>query len=437
MKKIILTIIAFIALQTVGYTQIPNLGKVKDKVTTKAKNKADNTVDKAVDNALDSKTSSNSSSSSGNTSSSEKAASDAPKYDPESPKYRAYSIVRDEISSVKYQLKDDEWNRNQEGRNADAIKYWTRAKENLEKLRAEPNEADKSYFKNFEQELANLEAQRKEKFDNYTLDKQYDNKLESFSNFATMGWEIRDTTLEPSYKGYYSFKKDFETTRPEKYKDSYIQSRIEKIDNYFQVEVYKIIPNLSTKVDNIIKAIYEKNSRNEASYMLNAKNYLKDFDKPMETITYNKKYLMEKTEEIDAIQAKIDKEKAMLEEYINSGKYDAHVAKYRQEIIDAVKLGKSAMTNAAYENLAKAGVDEGKANRVVITDAVWSVKTNDYGIPLYKYLPVDIAVTDSNGKCWLAYGQIRKKYEGGGTYGGEYFSYWGKQDEMNCANINK
>ena len=127
----------------------------------------------------------------------------------------------------------------------------------------------------------------------------------------------------------------------------------------------------------------------------------------------------------------------MLEEYIKSGKFDANIAKYKKEIIDAVRLGKSAMTNAAYENMAKAGVDKGKVTRVVITSAVWSVAKTEYGFPLHKYLDVDIAVTDADGKCWLAFGQIRKQYEGGGVYGAEYFNFWGLQEEMNCANINK
>jgi hypothetical protein len=73
----------------------------------------------------------------------------------------------------------------------------------------------------------------------------------------------------------------------------------------------------------------------------------------------------------------------------------------------------------------------------VITSTTWYVAKNDYGLPLHKALAVDLAVTDENGKCWKAYGEIRKQYEGGGVYGADYFDYWGLQDEMNCANVNK
>jgi len=197
------------------------------------------------------------------------------------------------------------------------------------------------------------------------------------------------------------------------------------------------VPYLDGEVDKIISEIHEKNSRNEESYMLNAKHYLKDFDKPQEDINYNKKYLLEDKAGINAVQSKIDKELAMLNEYINSGKYDAHVAQYRQEIIDAVRLRPKMMSNDSYEKMAREGVDKGKVARVVIVSSAWEVAKTEYGFPLYKFLRVDLAVTDVDGKCMSAYGQIRKTYEGGGVYGDEFFYYWGLQDEMNCSNINK
>jgi hypothetical protein len=212
--------------------------------------------------------------------------------------------------------------------------------------------------------------------------------MDSYYNFAILGREIRDTTLEPSYKGYYAFKKEFETTCPDAFKGNYVQGQIGKTDNFFQVEVYKVVPELNAEADKIIKEMYEKNSRGEASYILNAKSFQKDFEKPLKTIEYNKKYLIEKTEEIDAVKAKLDKEKAMLDEYVSSGKYDANVAKYKQEIIDAVRLGKAGMANPTYDAMAKAGVKKGKVTRVVITSTTWYVAKNDYGLPLHKALAV-------------------------------------------------
>lgn len=359
-----------------------------------------------------------------------------PEYDPESPTYRAYSIVRDEISSTRNLLKPENWDNNVEGRNDEAVRYLAKAKENLAKLQADVIESKKPYVKDLEKNLNEVEAERKAKYDNYTADQEWDKKIEAYYKFAIMGWDIQDKTLEPSYTGYYTMRKDFEATRPDKFKSEYVQKRVADVDNFFKVEVYKVVPDLNTKVDNIITAIHSKNSSGDEDYLLNAKSYLKDFEEPIALITYNKKYLLEDKTGIDAVQAKIDKEKAILDEYIKSGKYDAHVAKFKQQLIDAVRLDPKKMTNAKYEQMASAGVDKGKATRVVITSEVWLVKKTDWGFPEYKYLPVDIAVS-FDGKCWLAYGQIRKTYEGGGVYGGEFFNYWGIQEEMNCANVNK
>lgn len=359
-----------------------------------------------------------------------------PAYDSESPTYRAYSIVRDEISSTKNILGDDHWNKNVEGRNEDATRYLAKAKENLVKLQNDPIESKKPYVKNLAASWDEVENTRKQKFEVYTLNKEYSEKLDQYHRFATSGWEINDKSLEPSYTGYHNFKTEFEAKRPDYAKNEYVQSRFRDIDNYFNVEVYKIVPELSAQVDAIIRKAHAKNSSGDEEYLLNAKSYLKDFEEPIAQITYNKQYLLENKTEINAVQAKLEKEKAFLDEYVNSGKCDAHRAKYHQAMVDAVRLSPKKMTNAKYEGMALTGVETGKGTRAVVTSDVWIVKKNEYGLPLYKYLPVDIAVT-VDGKCWLAYGQIRKEYEGGGQYGGEYFNYWGLQDEMNCANTMK
>ncbi len=409
MKKSIIFFIVMISLVSICNSQINNLKNLKDKASDKTKTNSDNSSDKK---------------------------DGSPAYDPENPVYISYSIARDEISSTKNILKDAEWTKNIEGRNDDAKKYLAKAKENLEKLKSNAIESKKPYVKDLEKEYDNTEAERKTKFDSYLADKEYDKKLDEYYNFAILGWDISDKSLEPSYTGYYNMKKNFETQRPEKFKNDYVQKRVGAIDNFFKVEVYKVVPELNTTVDNIIKNIHAKNSSGDEDYLLNAKSYLKDFEEPIALIIYNKKYLLEDKTGIDAVQAKIDKEKAMLDEYVNSGKYDAHVAKFHQALIDAVKLGPKKMSNTKYESMATAGVDKGKVLKVVITTDVWIVKKNDWGFPLYKYLSVDMAV-NHEGKCWLSYGQIRKDYEGGGVYGGEYFNYWGLQDEMNCNNTNK
>ncbi len=122
--------------------------------------------------------------------------------------------------------------------------------------------------------------------------------------------------------------------------------------------------------------------------------------------------------------------------YMNGGEYAANLVKRENVQADKVRLGRSAMSNRRYEAMAKSGVNKGAALRAVIIHNSWAVTKNDFGIPEYKSIGVDLAVK-KEGKCFKAYGQIRKPYEGGGTYGDEYFSYWSFQKKMNCANVNR
>lgn len=399
-----------------------SLKDLKNKTADKVKDKTEKTTDK-IEKTDKTKVASEN-------------VTDEPKYDPESATYRAFSTVRDELKSTRNVLKDENWKGNVEGKNDEATRYLDKVKLNLTKLENDPIESKKPYIKKYKKEYEEVEALRKTKFESYTADAEYDKKIEAYYMFATQGWEIRDKSLEPSYTGYYAMRSDFEAKRPEKFKSDYVQKRVTAVDNFFKVEVYKVVPELNTKVDKIFNSMHAKNSSGDEEYLLNAKNYLKELEEPIATIVYNKKYLLEDKSGIDAVQSKIDKEKAILDEYVNSGKYDAHVAKFKQQIIDKVRMGTPKMTNPKYETMARAAVNKGKASRVVLPSDVWFVKKTEYGFPLYKYLDVNIAVNFEN-KCWLAYGQIRKQYEGGGVYGAEYFEYWGLQDEMNCLNVNK
>jgi len=149
------------------------------------------------------------------------------------------------------------------------------------------------------------------------------------------------------------------------------------------------------------------------------------------------KYLLEKKDEITALETQINSEKTVLDAYVSSGKYDAHVAKHKQKKLDAVRIGKKATSNSKYENMAIKGVNKGAVGtRAVITNATWKVSKTDWGYPLHKSLPVELIVK-RDGKCYLAFGQMRREYEGAGVYGKEYFDYWGIQEEMNCNNVNK
>jgi hypothetical protein len=358
-----------------------------------------------------------------------------PEYDPDDPTYRAYSRTRDNLKSVESIMNGSSWDLNRETENEQALKDLSKVKEGLEELKT-LGEDKKNYYKEFQEDYARIESQRSSDMNKYNLEASYDKNLDSYYRWVAMGHEFKNEDLEPSYSGYYSFKEDFKKNHQEKYEGDYVQKRITAVDNFFEVEVYKELDNLERSIDKVIKNTHKLNNRGEEDYLLNAQSHLKKMEDLFSTVKYRKEYLLKDKTEINRIEAKLVKEKNMLDQYVSSGKCDAYRAKFKQELIDAVRIGSKGMSNSKYETMAKNGVTKGSPVRTVITSSIWDVKKNDFGYPQYKYLNVDIALKKDN-KCYLAYGQIRKSYEGSGSYGSEFFNYWGIQEEMNCDNINK
>lgn len=307
--------------------------------------------------------------------SSKKSGNDKPKYDPEDPTYKTYSNARDALNMAKSFLSESKFEKTQE--------YLDKAQVKIDILKETPSEKDKEYLKGFIADHENYTKEKEVKLYAVTQDKIYDDKIEAYYKWAVLGWEIQDDNLKASYEGYYAFRKDFEENRPDKYKNSYVQKRVSAVDNFFKVEVYKRLPALEAKIDKIIKESHSLNSSGEEFYLLNAKGISKDFDRPIESINYKKNFLLEDKTEINRIEAKLMKEKNMLDEYVTSGKYDAHRAKWEKAIIDAVRLGKLAMSNSKYEAMAKKGVDKGSPLRTVITSSTWYIKKNEFGLPVY------------------------------------------------------
>lgn len=371
------------------------------------------------------------------TASSEKKSggSDTPKYDPENPVYKAYSAAKQSLKFAKSTTEGIEWRSNIEGSNESVIKDLAKVKKNLALLK-EQGEDSKDYYKEFSVEYQRLEDFRAVEMENYTIDEIYEEKMEAYFYWASLQRPIKDSTIRGTYTSYKEFKADFETNRPKKFSTSLMQNYSKAVDNYLAVEVYEDIPYFRKKVDAIVKNIHKLNASGNEDYLLNAKSYKRDCDEIFEEIKYYDNCLLEKKDEINSVKADLSKEADMLEEYVSSGKYDIYAAKFKQELIDAVRLRPAAMNNSKYLGMIKKGVEKGTVSKVNVVSSRWLVSRNDWGIPEYKYLSVDIAVT-YNGKCYLAYGQIVKTYTGGGTYGSEYFSDWGLQEEMNCGNVSK
>lgn len=370
------------------------------------------------------------------------AASGEPAYDPESPAYKAFSTAKMSLGIAENALKDENWKRNPEGGNRDVEVNLKKVKESFTVLDNDPIESKKPYLKDMKQRYDTIEASRIEKFDQFNTDLQFEMYLRSFSSFASNGSEIKGEEYEASYKGYKKFRKAFEEKSPEVFKKDHHQRTIAGIDKYFSEDVYKAIPKYNERLTEITKDMYADRKNDGGSfisYHFNAPQYLKNIEQLEQDVIYDKTYLIENTTDIDPVLSKLTKEKDVLKEYIDSGKYDEFVKKNRQAIVDAVRFSPKKMTNDSYEKLAAAAMrDEGQVLRTVVTSNEWFVKKNEYGIPSYKYVPVQVAVKRKDGTCHLRYSIIIKTYEGGGVYSSSVNAInEGYIGEMNCANVNK
>lgn len=124
--------------------------------------------------------------------------------------------------------------------------------------------------------------------------------------------------------------------------------------------------------------------------------------------------------------------------YVSSGEHAQMLAKRKQMDIDAVRLDKPAMTNAAHDAIVKRDHDAasfGAIQRIVLVDSDWSIVKNEFGLPLRKVIDVNLA-TKLEGKCYRVRGTLYSEYAGGGTYAAPKY-YSDTKIEMNCANISK
>ncbi|WP_264787895.1 hypothetical protein [Aureispira anguillae] len=390
--------------------------------TSKSKNKAS------------SNTTSSSSSNTVSSSSDDRNKDGSPKRS-EDATYKAYSRAKENIRYAKSTTESIEWRQNPEKAHKDAAKYLERAKESLDFLNQQETEKNQAYLKQFNSDYTALNQKCSNDAEKYHKVAKHQENLEAYHTWISFG--AKTTKEERTYKAYYKNRDAFKAEYPKEFEGSYNQKMVSAVDEFFKVEVYKRLENLEGKVASIIKNMYKKNGEREA-YILSAPSYLKDFDKPLKSLAYYKKDLLEDHTAANALETQINKEKSMLEEYINSGKFAANRAEYEQGIIDAVRLGKKAMSNSTYEKLASdhSFDDGGKIIRVVITSSDWGIKKNSFDIPKYKYLSMSVAVK-KEGKCYEADGYLRRDYEGGSSYAKPRFVYTGINDEMNCNNVNK
>lgn len=319
----------------------------------------------------------------------------------------------------------------------DRIKYLEKAKPSLDFLNEQESEKGQTYLKEFNETYNSLSTQYAADQNRIEEVAKHRANLEQYYKWVAMGRKITDENLAPNYKAYYKHRDAFKVAYPDEFAGDYNQKMATKVDGFFKVDVYKKVDNLDEDVAVIIRHMHKVNGERE-QYILNADGYLKDFEKPIKSLNYYKENLLEDLTKTTALEAKINKEKGMLEEYINSGKFAANKALFQQEIIDA-RLLRKGMSDSKLEAFAKSKLpaEFGKILRVTVASTGWGVNKNYFDIPVSKGITVDFATKKEDGKCYYISASVMQTYEGGGNYGNWYFSDPWEKGEMNCNNVNK
>lgn len=141
--------------------------------------------------------------------------------------------------------------------------------------------------------------------------------------------------------------------------------------------------------------------------------------------------------EFSALKTTMTERISDLENYISSGQLAADEEKRKTMDVDAILMDKPGMKNEALNEVVKRDIEAsyGVPQRIVIVSTDWTVRRNEYGIILDKFMNVEIACK-GDGVCRLVYGQLVCAYEGAGKYGKAKY-YTGNNTVMNCLNISK
>lgn len=374
-------------------------------------------------------------SSNSSTASNDRNKNGTPKRNDESPIYKAYSKARENIRYAKSTTESTEWKLNFEKASQDVTKYLKKAKEGLDFLNQQASEKDQAYLQQFNTDYETLHKKCTSEIAKNGKVSQFVDHLDDY--YSWVSFDAKPSKQVRTYEDYFKSRNAFEAEYPNEFGGDYNQKMVNAVDNFFNVEAYKRLESLEQRVNKTIKSIHEE-SGGRKRYILSADSYVKDLSKFLQTLAYYKSDLLKDKTAANALEANINKEKDMLQAYIDSGEFEKNKAKYEQEIIDAVRLNKKAMSNSTYERLAldHSFDDGGKIIRAVITSKDWRIAKNNLDIPKYKYLYMSLAVKSKN-KCYLAEGKVQKDYEGGGSYAKSRFVYLGIVDEMNCNNVNK
>lgn len=230
-----------------------------------------------------------------------------------------------------------------------------------------------------------------------------------------------------------------------------LEKSIAEIEDFYDNQSDKIIANLLEDLtENYGRCSFWKKENREKPGFYDTFNSTKDIKDDLnwskELIPFAKLCLnfQPKNAEFKVWVEKAEELHEDLTAFQESGEYDELIARKKADELAAVRMERPKNTNGSLIAIIKKKVNTviqpgEKIQRVVIYSTSWGIRKNDLGIPLHKFMYVQIALKRENGNCYITEGELYKAYEGGGTYGPTKFSYdrYSSNYQILCENVNK
>ncbi|OJJ21072.1 hypothetical protein BKI52_10905 [marine bacterium AO1-C] len=360
-----------------------------------------------------------------------------PEYDPNNKVSQAQRSAKQALSFVEKGLQKKNWEASSRGIKKDLQK----ARKNLDVLKGEDSENNRKYYKNYEARYAQFKNTFATKMQAYGEKKAVENYfVEAHRNLRVMNDEFYtkkafgEAAKRLDYKGEFAKKKASyqASNKPNARIDKYVKA----IDEFYNNAVPKeYIPAMVKYIDKETKSAFDKKK-----WEWRPQDALKTLAKGKKVVEIGKMLSLKPSSELKASENKLEAHRKMIQEYIDSGKYEAYKAKVKQKRIDEKRVNKVGMRNPQAEAIAKNALAKKfgvPVLRIAIGSVRWDVKKNNVGVPLYKYLYVEGAIKKKDGNCHVVVAWVRRSYEGGGRYGAMFAADLREDGQINCANIYK
>lgn len=250
-------------------------------------------------------------------------------------------------------------------------------------------------------------------------------KINAFKNDVDLNsstWMLKYSRLEAAKETFASIK------NPNAEIVAYMDSINDYFDNY--------IPNeFAAMKQKQITEIWLKYAFDENEWKVNPERGIKQID--YELKGFLEEYY-EKSKDsvwINELTELLKKQKAMLLEYKDGGEFTANKNAAHEKKIAKVIPNESGMEDASVNSTVKKyhNLESGEIQKIIITSSDWLIEKNSGGLPLSKYVHVEV-ITIIDGSCYLNRGKVYRDYEGGGKYGNKKLSFYFAVYEMSCSN---